>query len=88
MRKWISRQLAAEGTAPVVVIDHGSVATGAEIEAALGPVTICAVTDWFELRREWERRGRNRVVIATERDLSVPVESAPDPAWRPDPATR
>lgn len=71
MRKWITRQLAAEGTAPVVLIDHGSVSTGDEIEAALGSVTICTVSDWFELRREWERRGRKleggapRLVIVT-----------------------
>lgn len=71
MRKWITRQLAGEGTAPVVLIDHGSVATSDEIEAALGSVTVCAVRDWFELRREWEGRGRKldasapRLVIVT-----------------------
>lgn len=58
MRKWVTTQLKAEGSKPVVVIDHGAVVTGDEIEAALGSVTVCVVTDWFELRREWERRGR------------------------------
>lgn len=87
MRKWIARQLAAEGTAPVLVIDHGSVATDDEIQAALGAVTVCTVTDWFELRREWERRGRKpdgrapRLVIVTtdpevgsEADLPFDIE--------------
>jgi len=76
VRKWISRQLAAEGTAPVLVIDHRSVATGDEIEAALGSVMICAVSNWFELRREWERQGRRRdggaprlVIVTTDPEI-------------------
>lgn len=58
MRQWIARQLSVEGAAAVVVIDHGSVVTIDEIEAALGPAMVCVVADWFELRREWERSGR------------------------------
>jgi len=71
MRKWVTRQITAGGTAPVVLIDHRSVATADEIESGLGSATICSVSDWFELRREWERRGRSpdrsapRLVIVT-----------------------
>lgn len=81
MRKWITRQLAAEGNVPVLVIDHGSVATDDEIQAALGAVTVCTVTDWFELRREWERRGRKPdgraprlVIVATDPEVGSEVD--------------
>jgi hypothetical protein len=75
VREWITRQLSVEGAAPVVVIDHGSVVTVDEIEAALGPVMVCVVTDWFELRREWERSGR-RPDVGAPRLVMVTADTA------------
>lgn len=60
MRKWVTNQLAAEGTSPVVVIDPDAIVTDQEIEAAYGAAEVLTVRDWFELRREWERCGRHR----------------------------
>lgn len=60
MRKWLTDQLAAEGTGPVVVIDPDAIVTDREIEVAFGATEVLTVRDWFELRREWERCGRHR----------------------------
>lgn len=91
MRKWVTTQLDAEGTKPVVVIDPDAIVTATELEAAFGDAAVHSVRDWFGLRRAWERHGRHRervgprVVIVTQDrsngapgDLPFDVEQASD----------
>lgn len=64
-------QLTAPGTKPVIVIDPDSVVAAAELDHALGDISVHPVYDWFELRRAWELHGRDhdanspRLVIVT-----------------------
>lgn len=65
MRQWVTRQLRAEGTRPVVVIDRRSIATDEELAAAfIDPIHKERVDDWFSLRRAWELQGRSRSAAA------------------------
>lgn len=72
MRKWVTAQIKAEGSKPVVVIDPDAIVTSDELEAAFGNAAAHSVRDWFELRRAWELHGRHprvhgpRVVIVTK----------------------
>jgi hypothetical protein len=76
MRKWVTTQLKAEGSRPVVVIDPDAIVSSDELDAAFGHAAVHSVGDWFELRRAWELHGRHpdghspRVVIVT-RDPAV-----------------
>lgn len=60
MRQWVTAQLSAEGANPLVLVDPDGIATNDEIEAAVGIAEVYRARDWFELRRTWEARGRNR----------------------------
>jgi hypothetical protein len=86
----VIQQLRAEGSGPVVLIDHDDVATDDEISAALGaPTVVCRAADWFALRQAWERVGRHaeaggprpalvvtNPTVNTVRDLPYDIEQA------------
>lgn len=60
MRRWVTTQLGAEGTMPVVILDPGKIVTRSELEVSFGDVDVETVRDWFELRQAWEVHGRHR----------------------------
>lgn len=65
MRHWVTRQLEASGTRPVVVIDRRAIVTEDELAAAFaGAVLVERADDWFSLRRAWELEGRHRPAAA------------------------
>lgn len=81
MRRWVTSQMRTDDIGPLIIIDPHGIATDAEVEDATGAWNVYRVGNWFELRKMWERHGRQReyseprlVILTSDSDIGAATD--------------